>query len=253
MKIIRPKNPYQDKSSHHERWQIRWGILIFWLILILGGVYFFVYSSFFKITDVIVEGTKTINPDEIKVILENYRAQEDNLFKFPVEKVENEITNKFLLVDKVNVTRGVPKTIKVEISEREGFLVWQAQGKNYLIDKKGIAFKETTDTFSLPVVVDEQNKDVKLGDKILTKNFVKFISEVNSNLEKKTRTKIKKIFVRESTFELDVLTYEGWRVIFDTTQDSEKQILVMAKTLPRFGKKIKEYLDLRIQDWAYYK
>jgi len=227
--------------------------LIFWLILILGGVYFFAYSSFFNIEDVVVEGTRGVNPDEVKSIVDSYRSSEDNLFKFPVEKVENDITSKFTQVGKVNVTRGVPKTIKVEISERDGFLIWQTQGKNYIVDKTGVAFKEAIETFSLPVVVDEQNKAVKLGDKILTKNFVKFITSVNANLEKKTKTKIKKIIVKESTFELQVITDKGWKVIFDTARSADDQINDMVIVLPYTKNKIHEYLDLRVENWAYYK
>jgi cell division septal protein FtsQ len=252
-KILRPKNPYFKSTPSQGKVKIRWGVLIFWLILIGGAVYFFAYSSFFNISDIIVEGTKSVNPDEVKAIAENYQSQEDNLFKYPVEKVEQDIAQKFLLVDKVNVTRGVPKTIKIEVVEREGFLIWQTNGKNYLVDKKGIVFKETEDTFSLPQVVDEQNRPITLGEKILTQNFIKFINSINVNLSKKTKTKIKKIIVRESTFELDVLTDKGWKIIFDTTRSANDQIAALKKILPYAKNKIKDYLDLRVPNWAYYK
>lgn len=253
MNLVRPQNPYEKRSSLEGKIKIRWGVLIFWILLLFGGVYFFTFSSFFNIQDEIIEGAKTVNSDEVKSIFDAYRARESNLFRFPVDEMANEIEGKFLQVEKAEVTRGVPKTIKIDITERDGFLIWQSQGKNYVVDKKGIAFKETSDVFSLPVVYDEQNKGVTLGEKILTNSFVKFINQINSDFEKKTKIKIKRITVVESTFELNVVTANGWKVIFDTTRGAESQIDALAKIYPLIKNKVKTYVDLRIKNWAYYK
>lgn len=252
--IIRPKNPYIGKAHQSkQRWQIKWGVLIFWIIVILGAVYFFAYSSFFKISDIIVEGTDIIDKNEVLEIVEKHKSENENLFRYPIDDVEKEIKEKYLQINNVNVTRGVPKTIKIQISERKGFLVWQINDKNYLVDEKGIIFRETEDTFSLPIIIDKQVKEINLGDKILTKQFVRFIDKINKNFTKKTKVKIKRIEVPESTFELHVITSKGWKVMFDTTRDADIQINAMKKIYPHIKSDIKKYLDLRTENWAYYK
>lgn len=252
-KILRPKNPYLKNGERKPRWKIRWGILAFWLFIILGGIYFFRYSSFFNIADIIVEGTKTIGDDEILVIAERYKKENINLFKYPVGEVEGEILENFLQIGEVNVSRGVPKTIKIEVSEREGFLIWQSQGKNYVIDNNGIVFRETDDTFSLPIILDNKNEDVELGKKFLLKNFLKFIVNINKNFIKETKLKIKKMIIEDTTFELNIETTSGWQIKFDTTRDTNEQISALSKVLPHVKRKVKKYIDLRTENWVYYK
>lgn len=251
--IVRPKNPYLKDLQEKPKWRIRWGILIFWLIVIMAGVYFFSYSSFFNISEIIVEGTETVGNDEIIEIAEEYKGDQDNLFKYPVSELEQEITDKFKQIDEVNVTRGVPKTIKIEIVERQGLLIWQTQEKNYIVDKRGVIYRETDDTFSLPVILDTQDKEVNLGDKILTTKFLDLISKINKNFTKKTKLKIKEMTIEDSTYELSVLTTNGWEIKLDSTRDANQQISALAKVLLHIRKKVKQYIDLRTENWVYYK
>lgn len=250
---IRPKNPYLHGGEGKSPFKIRWGVLVFWLIVILGGIYFFRYSSFFNISEIIVEGTKTIGDDEVLEIAEKHKEGNINLFKYPVEDLEGEISDKFYQVDSVNVSRGVPKTIKIEIIEREGFLIWQTQGKNYIIDKKGVVFREIDETLSYPVIFDNKNEVVELGEKILTSKFLSFTSTINKNFTKKTKLKIKKMVIEDTTFELNIETTNGWEIRLDTTRGANDQINSLAKLLPHIRKKVKEYIDLRTENWAYYK
>ena len=252
-KILRPQNPYLKNARKESGWKIRWGVLLFWLFLILGGIYFFRHSAFFNISDIIIEGTKTIGDDEILAIAEKHKEENTNLFKYPVKEVEKEILEKFLQIDQVNVSRGIPKTIKIEIIEREGFLIWQTQEKNYIIDKKGVVFREIDESLSFPVIVDNKNESVELGEKILSKKFLSFVSIINKNFAKKTKLKIKKMVIEDTTFELNVETTSGWQVKFDTTRDANEQISAVSKVLSHIRKKVKEYIDLRTENWVYYK
>ena len=110
-------------------------------------------------------GERAIYTD-FKFIQKRYKPSEIEEIKLELSIARDQALNQSLdILSKPGKSDSEKlETIKVVIVEREGFMVWKSENTNYLVDHAGVIFKETEDTFSLPVVMDKKNEKVNLGD-----------------------------------------------------------------------------------------
>lgn len=248
---IQPKIYSTDQKFRPQR-KISWWRLIFLFLVLAGMGYLLFFSRYFNISDVVVEGADSSRSKDIKNIVEQ-NAKGKNLFLFQKESTEKQIVAGFAEISFAAIYRGVPNALKVRIIERKPTLIWQVNDKNFLVDQVGVAFKETSDTKKLPIVIDQKENSLSTGTKVASKGFVAFIVYLVKNIEKTNSIKIMKILVPESNFEIHVVTDQGWQIYFDTTRPAKLQLGALNQVLPQIKGKVKEYIDLRTDNWAYYK
>jgi len=104
----------------------------------------------------------------------------------------------------------------------------------------------------LMVVEDLKNVPVNIKQQILTTEFIEFVNFISANLSRRTTLNVRQMVVPETTFEVEVVTNEGWKIIFDTTKSPDTQLNNLTKIL-KGGAKPRQYVDLRILDRVYYK
>ena len=232
-----------------------WGKIltaIFWLAVLLGAIYFFFFSNYFKIKDIIVEGTNKISSEQIKNDVQKMVEQQDNLFLFDKGKAVRDLSN-IAGIKTVEIYRGVPNALKVKITEREEKLIWKTGDERFLLDSDGTAFEKAPDDSTLPVVEDKKANKVEKGRIVVSTEFINFVTELIKNLESKTQLKIISLYVPESTYELYLATDAGFTIYFDTMGDPAYQVDALVKVLPQLSGKNIEYVDLRTPNWLYYK
>jgi len=227
-----------------------WGNIL--IVLLIGILfYFFSYSHYFGISEIINEGNKLVLSEEIAKKV----SRGENIFRFNITKAKTEIIQTSPIIEDIAIYRGIPNTIKIMILERDPVLVWQSGGKFYLIDGAGVIDKEVNQNeFSeLIHLSDQKNIPVKIGDQVISSEFIKFITDINNNFFQYCNIKVSGFQLQETTFDLYVFTEAGFYVKFDTTRPYDKQLTDLKNTIINYRENIREYVDVRINGWVYYK
>jgi hypothetical protein len=133
--------------------------------------------------------------------------------------------------------------------------VWQAGEDKYLVSTQGEVMRKITseDTAKLPLIVDKKSIQVKAGDKIVSPNFIAFISNLNDGFFTTVNIKPTYFEVLETTFDVNLYTEAGFYIKLNSLRSSKKQLESLKTVLVEKRQDIHEYVDLRIDGWAYYK
>lgn len=223
-------------------------IILFFLLIIFGGlIYFLLYSPFFQIKNIVIEDSTS---PEINEILQSLKGK--NIILFSSSKIQNEISQKYPEVTDLMIIRGLPDTLKIQFKDRQAKIIWQTQDKNYLVDSRGMIYKEAQEIGDLPKVKDNNNITVNLGQQIVSENFLNFIIGLSSPFNQTTGVKIIRFEINETIFQVDAITDQGWKVIFDTTRKASDQLTDLTKFLAEHKNEVTEYIDLRVEGRVYY-
>jgi len=246
--ILRPPKVFQ---SHRDKEQFilpRFVKISIWLIILLSGlVYFLFFSPVFQIKNIEIVGSPS---DEVKVFLEKIKGK--NIFSFSSARIEQDIIAKNQNYLSVKVDRGIPDTTRVIFQDREAKIVWQTQNKKYFVDKEAIVFREVSDSSELPLVSDLKNLNIQIPTQIATAKFIDFVKDASTEL-KNANIIVRQFQVNETTFQLEAVTEQGIRIIFDTLRPLSEQISAFHNVYNKDKDKIKVYVDLRVEGWVYYK
>lgn len=223
----------------------------FFVLCFIGLFYFIFFSSFFAISDVMVEGASNVSKDELSSMI----PKGTNIFFLKSRDLENTILNKFPEIESAQVYRGIPNAVKIVIYERDSKLVWQSGGRKFLVSSQGKVTKEIdpAESSDLPLIVDKKNIPVSLGDQLISVNFVAFINNIHSTFFATINIKPTNFEVNETTFDVNLFTDAGFYVKLNTMRSSKRQLDNLKLVLDAKRQDIHEYVDLRIDGWAYYK
>ncbi len=222
-------------------------------------VWFFTGAPWLRVKDIRIDGNPT---EETKTEIEKLRGQ--NILWLSVTHPEAVVTKKQPSVRQIQILRGIPDTLRVKLIEREPALIWQVGETWYTIDPSGFVYKEEAIAkkedgllnypgTTLPVVVDTKSVPVKVGQTILRPQFIQFVRLLKERLPKEFNLEVVRGEIQETTFSLTIVTNAGWSLLFDTTRSADIQLRTLARVLESRRGEIKEYLDLRVRGWVYYK
>lgn len=244
---------YSPTSKNGQSFEINKGLV--WVIILVFGLIAFgwwlFYSDYFKIKNIEISGTLN---DEVKKEINDFLGK--NLLLFSIGKLDKKLVKRQTSIEKLNIIKGIPDTIKVEVLVRRPQIRWKTQDKIYFVDESGVVFN--LDEFGeelgkLPLVEDGRNLEIELGKKILTSDFIESIKQLSGKTSEATGKEIESMKVYETTIHLEIKLRDSFRILFDTTADLEKQLYLLKKIKELHEGEIKEYVDLRVEGKAYYK
>lgn len=159
-------------------------------------------------------------------------------------------------IKEAEVSRQGLNSIKVNVSERQPKLNWKSGSIIYLLDIDGTVIGESKGPYTrLPTVSDSTNLPVEVGKRVAPSSFVNFCSEMYRRLPEVGIKPIEMI-VPETTSEINIKTDKGYRVKMDTTRSVEGELASLKAVqaeLTRQRRTPAEYIDLRIENKAYFK
>jgi len=224
---------------------VKYIILI--LVILSGLVYVLFFSSIFTVKSINTEGNPS---DETLTYLDQFKGK--NIFMIRAKEIASVVKEKNTQFKTVDVSLGIPSTFRVIFEERLPVVVWQTNGKNYLLDENAIAFKQVdTPSQDLITIVDNKNIEVNPPVQIASSNFIDFLKSVNSKMGQ-LDMKIVKFEVGETTFQVDAVTDKNIKIIFDTTRSVTDQMDAAEKTYKEKKDEIKQYMDVRVEGKVYY-
>ncbi len=238
-------------------------LFILTFLSILFIISFFLFSSYYKIEKIEVEGLTLNSDDSIrKLIKENSEVQffwkSNSSIFFPKNKIEKKILNKFPYIKQVETVKIFPNKIFIEIKERASEFVWCVDFEDnfscYEIDSSGIVFSEIDFDGDIFYIYHQYPELVSLGEKVFSDDEFVFIFDTIKLLENEFNFKLTKMSVlhQNSFF---VQTDLGFKIYFnfqDLLKNQLKRLkLLIDKEIDTFEDL--NYIDLRYESQVYYK
>lgn len=246
-KVYNPRETDYPPVSRRKKIPKLFLAVLLLIIILIGGGYLLYYSSFFEIKKIIINGQ--LKP-EIEESL--FKLKGENIIFFSPAKYEKEISQKFPEISDFQMIRGLPDTLKINFQDQTPKLVWETQEKLYLVEGHGKIFKESSEFSSLPVVKDNKDLSVNLGQQVVSENFENFVLALFNDLPPIVNAVIDHFEINDTIFQVDAKTSSGLKIIFDTTRSAADQLTDLETFLLSYKNEAKEYIDLRVEGRVYY-
>lgn len=226
-----------------------WFMIIVLILVIVA--WFIFYSEYFKIKSIILEGE--VN-ESVKNDINAFYGK--NIFLFTVSGQDERLKDSQTSIDKLNIVKGIPDTLKVEVFVRKPEIRWKTGDKTYYIDKNGVLFDlelSSEEYNKIPLVSDDRNLQVVPGNKMVTNDFVEYVKTISAKLPELVKKEIEEIKINETTLFLEIKLKDGYRIYFDTLGNTDDQLKILSKIIENHNNEVKEYIDLRVTNRGYYK
>lgn len=222
---------------------------IFYLILLMLVLYFAIFSDFFKIKTVSIDGVKSV---EILDHL-NKTLIGRNILLMRTGHYLNDLSKTFPILEEASIVRGLPSTVKISVKERSQVMILcSGSGGCFEIDSNGYAYQKIQRPTDKVVLVDEKNFAIKETDQVFSKSFIKFFLDAIDELNKNSIT-IKEARMDETSFKIRFITSEGWAAVLDSSSNLQNQISAVKQAVDKNKSDIHEYVDVRVEGVAYLK
>ena len=236
------------------------------ILVILSGVFYLVsFSNFFQVKRTEISGNQRVPSENLENILKEEIEQEilflssKSIFLVNFNKIRERLLTEFPQIAKVDLKRNFPDKILVQIKERKPMAIFcqpQPEENCVLIDEEGIIIEQVSikDLPKLAKIMGNIDSP-RLGEKVIEKNYLASILEIQRELTLNQKIEIKKFIPLEG--KLTVYTLENWQIFFDPWGDILDQILnltiLLKEKIPPENRRNLEYIDLRFGDRVYFK
>jgi hypothetical protein len=228
---------------------------IFWIsffsfLIFAGNVHIFLFSNLFKVKNIEILGQERIQKEDFEKFLKE-RMEKKNIFLAKTTPVKNEILENFPLISSVEVIKKIPSTLIFKILERKEVATFCQKEDCYLIDNEGIVFERGEKERILKIEKENFEKEIRPGEKVVEKELLKKILEINKKIE---NPKIEKVLIiSENNLVLE--TSLGWKIFIDPQKDINWQLrklkLALENAIPEEKIKELEYIDLRFGNFVF--
>lgn len=256
----------QKKEVNRRRWLVYFPSLISLLLVVGAFMYITTLSTNPRIE--IKTGTKLVAIQGEDVYRNSASALmkrsvfSQSKFTVDTDALADSFKEEFPeLGDVVVIMPLIGRRAVFEIKPAEPALIMTGAGGSYIIDSHGRPVLKASQLVSsirdkLPVVSDEASAEIKLGKQLITSDLVSFINDIDAQFKAKSLS-IDTYSLPFQANELHVkLAGQGYVIKFNTENDGRQQVgtyLALIDKLTGDGVTPAEYIDVRIEERAYYK
>jgi hypothetical protein len=219
----------------------------FGLLVIVCACYYLFLSDAFRIKEVQVDGIRSIDIiSRAKTDLEG-----KNILTLNISNFLESLTKEYPVIEEIKVVRGLPNKIMISGSERESALIFCSK-ECFKIDPSGYVYEKVEKPEDKIFLQEKTPTDIQIGEQVVGTKFILFYIKCVDEMQKMNLT-VKSAEVSDLTFSLSVLTSEGWRAIFDTSQSLDNQLYALGQVLEKNKGDLKEYANLGVEGQVYLK
>lgn len=244
--------PRSGKKKTFRKFKIIFAWILF-LILVLAYILFL--SPIFKIKEIKISDNRVISEEDIRNSLDN----QNNLFLATNSKLRDILFNDFPRISSVDIDKDIfKKSIELKIVERKEVGIFCNQDC-YYIDGEGVIFERAPQTSGVLILVikDKSQNQAEIGKNVIPRELmINFLDLRNYLFSQLNLRAIDFIIESGISEDIRVNTNEGWYILFDKSRDLKNQLQALELVLKeKIGEERKnlEYIDLRIENRAYYK
>lgn len=263
---------YRNPLFTKPNWQLfvieRLG-LFGWLIVFLfvSTIYLIFYSPLLQITTVEISGTKTISPQMLNEKFVSWQLEQarykifkqNNIFMFSKKWLQENIGKQYDFAA-LTIDKKLPHTLRITITEKKPALGWVVNGVQYYLGESGeiASLMDGSDqTNAVPLIYDDSNTTVTVGQIILNRDKVFFIEGLLKQISQlKSIEVVSYHMLNNLNPQLNVRTKADYTIYFDTAKGLDVQLTKLKRILADetlTSKPPKEYIDVRLGDRVYYK
>lgn len=168
---------------------------------------------------------------------------------------------KYPRIESVEISRKNVHDLLIIINERKPTGIWcmPQQSRCFYYDDSGTAFAEIEPSSgALFITVDDyRDREIKLGGDVASLKWRRSIVGAKKMLQFADINAAQILIPHSSYDEFDIVTREGWKIIYSNDTDVSVQtsnlIQFLHDTISMDVRKNLEYVDLTIEDRIYYK
>lgn len=240
-------------------------------LIILGAsaclAAFALYSGFFTIKDIEINGGGRINQDEVRQIVNDQINSsyikilpQKNILIFSKDRLKASLESLYSF-NSLEIIKKYPKKIQINFKEKTYAFIFKEDGKFYYADEAGSIIEEVSPleiTNKAYPTIDNQSSQ-KIANKAITLNpdYIRFSLALYPEMKKhEDQFKVTEIIFDDDQKTVKVALENAPRVFFNTESDIGEQIkklLIIKQEKLKDDFMKKEYIDLRYGDSVYYK
>lgn len=255
------KNPLFNKPEKSIWIKLNFTFVVFIIALV---VYFLLFSSLFKITNIKFSGPEGFDTSILKKTIDDQLQNEkvlflpkDNLILFSKNNLINSFKNHPTL-KRIVVKKKPFHSLEINYSLRQAEILIFNQNIYWTADREGyiLSVVENENEFNGPKIYDKF-QDYNVTEKVSYHDKLNSYIETWSDVQNKySALEINplqiNILAKENNFELVV--NKGWKVIFTTDYEIDKQLQILTELINDKIENLENlnYIDLRIENWIYY-
>jgi len=234
----------QQKKKKKRAVRIRRAILVM-LLLTIALVCFCLFAPFFNITSIEVEGNVQVTSEEIldRVNL----VTGTNIFKINKNSIREGLRT-LAYLDTVKVSRRLPSTVKISVTECYAELLAPYTSGYLLLDSKGKVLEQISDSsgWDLPELLGVSIEKAEISEKISVQDGVKFdiIFNCIEYFKSKEQLSLISSFDFNDITNIQVTYREGYRVNFAKLDDMDYKMKMLEAILPQIDRSPGTYIDL---------
>lgn len=255
-------------------------------VLLIGAGYLIVYSPLFQIKNISIfrssdDRNLTSDVQKLKENLKNFFTNQskiaeflgpENILIWKSEKSAEFIKNYHQIAELKIEKHYLGREIKISVSERERFGIWCFITRNYAednaelrgnslresacwwFDKKGVIFSEALKAEGQLInkVDDFSGRSLNLGEPVLEEKFLSNLFKIFEILEK-SDLKIKSLKLENLKLQEVVTDSPLMPKIHFSLRINSEFALAALDSIKKIGFSKIEYIDLRVENRAYYK
>ncbi len=241
----------------------------FVLAVLVGGlVYGLFFAHLFEVRTIEIHTQGAVPVDQIsskvwELLNERHLgfSAKSNSIIFSPQRLREPLLGAFSRIDSLDIRRVSLHGIDITVHERIPVGLWcfPAERRCLYYDSNGIAFAEVLPSsgYLFVPISDYRPRTVVIGEHVAPEVWRTSIQEVKKILQFGDINVSEVIIPADSYNEFDVVTREGWRILYSYQSNVRKQsnslLVYLKEKLSSADRKTLDYFDLRIEDRIYYK
>lgn len=230
-------------TRHVQETKASWRIIesLFFIFLLALATFFFLQSSFFRVTDIKVSGLKQLKKDQ--VISLSGLAPGVNIFRSDLRQAQSKISLN-PLVEEVQVTRKLPRTISVNIQERKPLAVIPDKGSFIIVGNDGfvLSMAKNFSTINLPILTGIKITNATPG-KIISDEKIQIALKYLQIMSLNLRAAVSEINLSDIN-NIRIYTIDGVEVRFGDDSRIADKIKLYGEVIGQNYKNKIQYIDI---------
>jgi len=242
-KVITDNLALAGKRRVIPRWKKLVYLLVRVMLLAFLALSFYYGESYFRITSVLVEGNSDI--PEAEIVRISGVSETGNIFLVREKQVITALKNEYPLLETVQVTRSLPGTVKIKISERNPVAAVMTSGGYWLMDRNAVCYQFSEEEITdYPLITGLDDHSIIPGSILDCPTEVKLLTTFFECWQGSDYIDLKQIDLRNS-YNLILYGTPQVEIWLGDDQKMEQKLILIEKSMPHLDTSSLLKLDVR--------
>jgi len=229
----------KDKRAGRKAVRLIFRLFVLSLFLLL----LWQINAYFRVSYIVVDGLVELEPE---LVLSNSNLREGmSIILLNEENLELELKEKLPVIKSVEISRVLPDTVTLSITERKGTGYIKTGDRYLIVDSDMFCFAWTDKIESdWPVIMGLDKSSLEIGHAVKCQSKIELLADFFREWHNNSWLTIMSLDVSDS-FNLIAYLSDGTEVWFGERYEMDRKLLLLEKSLPYIKSGEKTCLDIR--------